>query len=721
MRFVAVLLSLCTLAIILGLINKYISHHLLFALFSCLLLFVFYFTACKLYVFKNIDKSPLVIVRQIFFFTCTLFISLLITPLLISVTPDSIIILSLFISYIIIGIVNYFLFRSIFKQTHSSRGGLPTKQQLKIVGKYLLYIAALSFPILLFSFGLLRSGEKIIPGDPDYYIQLYEAFRRSILEFHQFPFINPWIGGGIPLFANIQFGFISIQAPLVILFGSVMGMKIAIVVYQLVAFFGFKRLFEKGFKTNNLKAILLAYIPVFGSFFVDRVVAGHFTFLLIAFVPWLILFYIQRREKFSWVYFGITYSIMVWSSPHYVTIMAMLVIGFFFLYETFFQFITDVIKKSTNRSLEKIKKDVIFFAKAGGLIIILCFYRMYFVLDFIKDFPRNNPVTNETFTGIFTGLYAIWGPDQYSNPPKLTSGWGWAEAATYIGIGTLVCLIIIFLIFLYRRLLKGKSDTFSYSPVLLFALFVTFFILGMGDFGIYSPYALLSHLPIFDSMRVATRWLMWASLFALFIIAAYKHETFKRVINIILFITVVELFIGGSKVMGGAYFMEPQQYRPITAGFGQEYKYNIPRGPYSSNTDYLTNYWYDENLYETTRNNLGQVIAGDSLIDTRQPNSTIRCGENQPDCKLITDNGVITYWSPAKITIKRTAPGPIVLNINPGKGWLVNGNYVFTGYKIVDPLRLFEIRDESEIINLEYTPKLSPAWLKHTIKSTSGL
>lgn len=700
------------------LLTTNLPHASMMLIFLILLLLGVFFVINKLFVFKNDDLSLSVLSEQLLLFVVANICSLLIFIGLIGLLPESIVIYSFLIASVLMTLVNYFFYRFLFEISNDNTSKIPAKAQIKFIIKKTLLIVALALPVIIFSFGLLKSNARIIPGDPDYYFQLYEAFRRSVLEFHQFPFINPWIGGGIPLFANIQFGLISIQTPFVLVFGSVLGVKIAVVAYQLIAFFGFKQLFEKGFKANKVKSILLAYTPVFGSFFVDRVVAGHFTFLLVAFAPWLILLYIQRQRLRSWIYFGLIYSLMIWSSPHYITIMSMVIIGFFFLYETLTRLILGVYKKDYKDTIKQIKNDMIFFAKAGILVITLCFYRMYFVVDFIKDFPRNNPITNEAFTGLRTGLYAIWGPDQYANPPKLASGWGWAEAATYIGIGTFLCLVLIFTGCIYRYFRKRKDTSFSYSPFLLVALFLTFFILGMGDFGPYSPYALLSHLPIFDSMRVSTRWLMWASLSVLFIIAAYKHTNLSRTINIILFITVIELFLSGSKVIGGGYFIDPQQYRPITARFGQEYKYNIPRSPYSSDPNYLNNYWYDENLYETTRNNLGQVIAGDSLIDTRQPNSTIRCGENQPDCRLITDNATITYWSPSKITIQRNAPGPILLNINPGRGWLVNNQYIFKDYKIVDPLRQFVIDDESKIINLEYAPKLSPSWLKHTIKGS---
>src|SRR5687768_16141335 len=86
----------------------------------------------------------------------------------------------------------------------------------------------LSMPVVLFCLSFLLTGDRLGPGDADYLIQTQEAMRRSILEFHQFPWWNPWVSGGVPLFANPQFGLISLQTPLTLLFGSIIGYKLAV-------------------------------------------------------------------------------------------------------------------------------------------------------------------------------------------------------------------------------------------------------------------------------------------------------------------------------------------------------------------------------------------------------------------------------------------------------------------------------------------------------------
>jgi hypothetical protein len=341
------------------------------------------------------------------------------------------------------------------------------------------------------------------------------------------------------------------------------------------------------------------------------------------------------------------------------------------------------------------------------------------VIRFIDDFPRPT-VANEPYTGLRTALHAIWGLDTYKHPAALRTGLGWVEASAYIGIGSLLALLLVLLAWTIKiRKDKGVSlswdGLFSRSPIILLALFVTFFILGMGNLGIISPYAFLHRFPVFSSMRVATRWLMWSSLFSLFIVASYKGSRFRRAIDLCLAAAVIELFVIGMPAISRAYFTRVQQYRPPTAQFDEVRHFQIPRPLYAPDGNFQKIYSYDENLYETTMNNYGQVIAGDALIDTRQPGTTIRCGANEkPSCPLISRNAKIIYWSPDRIVIKRLAAGQISLNINPGNGWTVNGKYIFKKDKVADPLQTFKISDVSQTIVLEYAPKLSPAWFSHS-------
>ena len=82
---------------------------------------------------------------------------------------------------------------------------------------------------------LLQHPENLGFGDWDLYLQKHEAARRTIALWGQFPWWDPWCRGGFPLAANPQCGVISVAMPLVLAFGTSVGMRLATLVCLLLA------------------------------------------------------------------------------------------------------------------------------------------------------------------------------------------------------------------------------------------------------------------------------------------------------------------------------------------------------------------------------------------------------------------------------------------------------------------------------------------------------
>jgi hypothetical protein len=227
-------------------------------------------------------------------------------------------------------------------------------------------------------------------------------------------------------------------------------------------------------------------------------------------------------------------------------------------------------------------------------------------------------------------------------------------------------------------------------------------LISLGDFAGWSPFSIMRSLPFFSSMRVSTRWINWASIFILIFIASVKikDKRFSRIVAILLAFTTVELFIFGFPRLNDNYIIPFHQIRNDGAAFEQRIYWNNKRFGIP----------YDENFTEATKNNVGQIYAGDSLIDTR-PNAGAlpisRCDESSSECKFISDNAEIVFWSPNKIVLRRLSSGPISININPGSNWRVNGARD-PNLKVVEPSKYFVINDRSSDITLEYVPNFMP-------------
>jgi hypothetical protein len=228
-------------------------------------------------------------------------------------------------------------------------------------------------------------------------------------------------------------------------------------------------------------------------------------------------------------------------------------------------------------------------------------------------------------------------------------------------------------------------------------------LLARADFASWSPFTLFRELPVFSSMRVATRWIAWAALFILLFIGSVKTtKKTARYVHWLILATVIELFVIGATKINDSYIITTAASYSKSSTFVQREHWNYKRKGIP----------FDENFTEATRKNIGQIIAGDSLIDTRAAVKTVRCDESRPNCSYLSSNAELISWSPNSIKIKRLSSGPIYININPGSHWEVNGKQN-PNIKVVDPSLSFAIYDESEIIHLKYQPPFSlPGMIK---------
>ena len=92
---------------------------------------------------------------------------------------------------------------------------------------------------------ILHRPASVGAHDWNYFFQVYEAVRLSILRYGQFPWWNIWCCGGVPLFANPQVGLFSINGVMVLLFGTVLGLKLSLVAHMLFGFEGMRRLLRR--------------------------------------------------------------------------------------------------------------------------------------------------------------------------------------------------------------------------------------------------------------------------------------------------------------------------------------------------------------------------------------------------------------------------------------------------------------------------------------------
>lgn len=564
------------------------------------------------------------------------------------------------------------------------------------------FTIAASLFVCAFFYQYLATGSKLIEGDFDYYAQMYEAFRVSILEYKQFPFWNPWMSGGVPLFSNPQFGLYSIQSLLVLPFGAIYGLKLAYVFYALAGFWGMYLLGRRILRAAKVRSLLVSYIWVFCGFFAGHGIM-HFTFSLFFLLPWLIFFVANRKQKRSWIWLGLIESIIILSSVHYAFLMTAIAIALYFVFSIMSISGT---RKSVSVLIKVTKDDVFFIGKTIAIVVILSGTRLLSALDFVSNNERviNSPEIYPTVGVLFQALFmpvAIF----IDVPQNLQ--WGWWEYSMYTGMGVGLALIACILITAKNRFDKPRKVLVLKNTTLLpiCILGLVGFALALGDTGTFSAFNILQQLPGFTQTRVPSRWLLMTMFAILILLMAWRTNT--KLINSLLLLSMLELFF----VFGPIQRNGSDQISLPKAVFSQEFKqYDNNKKHLNIKDDINRSYQY------STSKNIGQIYSDDSLINTlNEVYGTKRCGINiKPSCDLVlSDNASVEYWSPNKVILSRTAPGTIKLNMNTHYAWTVNSKYVFQDQIRLDPNMDFIISDASHILTLEYIPKYSIGWMKY--------
>lgn len=664
----------------------------------------------KTFAFKDYQKNLGAISKQLGAYATLVMVNYVFTLTLVSILPSRFVIISRTVALIVTTAWNYHFYNKyIFSKRTKKASSLslsnikkfPGSAKSFLISKRFVVFLLMSSVVIIYSSKYLFTGNRIIPGDFDYYVQQYEAFRITVLKFHQFPLWNPWLAGGVPLYANPQFGLVSIQSLYVLLFGSIYGLKIAYITYALLGFWGMQMLSRHVIGATKLRSALIAYIWVFCGFFMGHTIA-HLTFTSFFLLPWLVYFLSTRRNKYSWLGLGVTESAIILSSVHYGFLMMSLAMTIYFALSISK---LEANARSISFSVKMAREDIIYIAKSFLVILLLAGHQFYSTFRFVSHNERliaNFSEIPPTIGVVFSSLFLPIGT--FLNYPKTT--WGWGEYSMYLGLGATIALIVC-MYNLVSCLIRRQRANFLLRkdivvPLLLVG--VVGFALSLGEFSKLSPFYLLHSLPGFTQTRVPSRWLVFVVFSLLVFISSWKKN--QKLINVLLLMSVVELFLSfGPPRMNGQDQIALPAAR-FEASFTQH-------DNHLKHTDFDT--MPQNSYYFMTRQNVGQIYADDSLINTLSsspPLTTARCAENTTSsCDfVITKNATVIYWSPNKIIISRNQPGPIELNMNVEAGWRINDTYPFAKQVRLDPAIHFMLPAAQTTYTLEYSPKYSPSW-----------
>ncbi len=333
---------------------------------------------------------------------------------------------------------------------------------------------------------------------------LFTAFNgsalKSISEYGQFPFWNPYFACGGILFAHPEASVLNPLFFLSLVAGPLIGLKLQILVIYYLGFIGCYKL-ARHLNISFYGALIVPVIFMLSSFFALQIASGHIWSHYFCALPWLFLFYRKSLDN----------PVHVFSAS---AIVAFLILGSGaavpLLLSMFFLFLYSLFDMDANHRARP-PLFVIAISLVGVLFAAVKFLPM---ADYLIRNPWHPATTiQETPFSILPTMF--FGFDQAITSDFLKTFaandmvvWGWHEYGAFIGPVALFLAVI------------GIGFRFK-SQYRWLALSVVAVLLLLGSFaGSFSPWNWLHHLPGFESMRVPSRFSLWV-VFSVSILAGY--------------------------------------------------------------------------------------------------------------------------------------------------------------------------------------------------------
>ncbi|NOZ01402.1 MAG: hypothetical protein GXP54_05875, partial [Deltaproteobacteria bacterium] len=480
-----------------------------------------------------------------------------------------------------------------------------------------------------------------------YFQYLFEAGRTSIMEYGQFPGWSPYTCGGVPLHADPQTPYLSPFFLPVLLFGTVPGMKIYVLAHILAGLAGGWYLA----RTLGFRGAATLFLPVafaLGSRFAWIVQGGQFTMLTFQFLPWLLAFYIRSLNDLRFALAGAAvFALTLIEGGTYGAPMGAFFLGCYAAYRFF-----------EGRLAFRALASLALILSVG---VLLAAPKLVPMLGFWMDHQRSLPPTDDAL-GISDLLRMFF--DRRFFPymvdravhPALKYGW-WGEYGAWIGPLTVALAAAAFTIRFKRNL-----------PWLV--LLLVSGAVMLGSHGPLSPWELLRHFPVFDSLRVPGRYSMLVTL-ALVIAASgmldelgrksssvSKHGRSSSLIWaqwLLLLITAVDLVVFSNQVLNTI----PNQPVP-----------NVVRQP-TFTIDAAAHHEFATYV----RMNRGTLSCRNELIATSHTRLPIGKLAAMKDVAVVEKpraaKVVLKSWSPNRMVVEVSSPGParVVFRSNFDPNW----------------------------------------------------
>jgi hypothetical protein len=514
---------------------------------------------------------------------------------------------------------------------------------------------ALALAVLAYHVAPLWGRYESTPGTGDggFVWFLLNVDRASIVEHHQLPLWNPYYCGGAPHLASPQSGSLSPFSILALLFGTPIGYRLGYTL-GLVSALLCLRAYARFLGLSEVASTVAGAGYAMCGAFAQHMGGGHWVWIPFAFYPLMLrslhLVLAGRREHVVWGALPLAFTIYHW--PIYPMFYAMILLPIFAVF---------IGLDRGWRDLRRVARAVLAALSMVALAVFLGALRLIPVVEHTSAHPR--VVTDRDFTWPWE-LLEMYGLRHTAR--VFGHQYVWPEFGNYLGLVGLALMLAGAWVVVRRR--RGLL------PIL--AGVVTFCVFQLGNL-VPLPWWLLRHLPVFDHLRVPSRFTIVAGMFMCVLIGVAVDEhaapalaEWRAAGPRARLLAVLTSALALAFLVDAAEFNR-QQWNQTFAGPPR----SLPRSPefHQSPGNAGLMYLYPPanqgslNCFEETPIPISPALRANLLADEYL---------REPDAGSVRR----VRWSPNRIDLEvdLRRPSTVIVNQNFGPGWRVTGGTILS-------------------------------------------
>ena len=499
-----------------------------------------------------------------------------------------------------------------------------------------------------------------------------DAVRLSVLQYHQFPWWNPWAMSGQPLFADP--GSVAVLMPdtlLILAFGAVWGLRLTVLLYVFVGYEGARFLCRQLFGDNPLAraaCVIPALIPPLALHYNE----GHIVFVVFHLFPWLLALGLTwQRSAVRSVAFGVVIGCFLLSYIHYTVIMGFTIVG-----------VVVIARFRGWRSPEAWGKAALVVCTALGISL----FHLGVAMTIVAQFPRTETSHYPIVASLTDVVRTLIEPFQDRTLSAHIGDLGWWELGSYVGLPALLLAYEGF-----RR--DGRRLWALYLGALLCLL------LAWNNRDQLFPSYWLHFIPPWKNMLVITRWSLFACFFLL--VGAVHGLVMLRRRRPRLAVALALLVV--ADLAFACHYAYQKTFYVAQPPFGEMI------GPPKTLADSHWQTWAHE------RQNLVSMGAVCSLLGYGL-HPPARRHEGMPGYTGDYVGGkpvAVEFWSPSRFVLRGSPGDTLDLNINPSSYWIMNGQRLFPDYRTFEVDKPFLVKVPSGG-RMEFVAR-DPNWVRFAV------